>query len=166
MALAATVWNGELNSGLRAVMNIIYCEGRGGKWVCAEQLTEWNGAVKLLLTCVCVCVCVLTGEEVSVAVGLAASLLIVGHGRHLLGRGAAHGLTLWNLSSSHSHLAEDKDKADTKFRKHCYVPKNRTSQKYCTVIVQMTNTRRLPSSSLFQTNWVNQCKILHVELGC
>lgn len=62
--------------------------------------------------CVCesVCVCVLTGEEVSVAVGLAASLLIVGHGRHLLGWGAAHGLTLWNLSSSHSHLDEDRDK--------------------------------------------------------
>ncbi len=44
--------------------------------------------------CVCVCACALTSEEVSVAVGLAASLLIVGHGRHLRGRGAAHGLTL------------------------------------------------------------------------
>lgn len=35
--------------------------------------------------CVCVFVCKLTGIEVAVAVGLPVSLLIVGHGRHLLG---------------------------------------------------------------------------------
>lgn len=34
---------------------------------------------------VCVFVCKLTGIEVAVAVGLPVSLLIVGHGRHLLG---------------------------------------------------------------------------------
>lgn len=42
----------------------------------------------------CECACVLTAVEVAIAVGFAASLLVVGHGRHLLGRGAAHGLTL------------------------------------------------------------------------
>lgn len=50
----------------------------------------------------------LTGEEVPVAVGLVLALLTVGHGRHLLGGGAAH-LLLLSCSpphswASHAHL--------------------------------------------------------------
>lgn len=43
----------------------------------------------------------LTGEEVPVAVGFILALLTVGHGRHLLGRGAAH-LLLLSCSPPHS----------------------------------------------------------------
>lgn len=95
------------------------------------------------------CVCILTGEEVSVAVGLATSLLIVGHGRHLLGRGAAHGLTLWNLSSSHSHLAKDRDKH------------HKMSNTAALLFLLCTLWISLLKSTVFQTNWANQCKMLH-----
>lgn len=43
----------------------------------------------------------LTGEEVPVAVGFILALLAVGHGRHLLGGGAAH-LLLLSCSPPHS----------------------------------------------------------------
>lgn len=43
----------------------------------------------------------LTSEEVSVAVGFAPALFVVGHSRHLLSRGAAHGLIPSPLSPSH-----------------------------------------------------------------
>lgn len=49
----------------------------------------------------------LTGEEVPVAVGFGPALLVAGHGRHLLGGGAAHSLTLSPPPrASHCHLRE------------------------------------------------------------
>jgi len=56
----------------------------------------------------CLCVCVrLTSEKVSIAVGFAPALFVGGHSRHLLSRGAAHGLTLSPLSPSHLRETEN-----------------------------------------------------------
>lgn len=47
----------------------------------------------------------LTGEEVPVAVGFILGLVAVGHGRHLLGRGAAH-LLLLSCAPPHSWASQ------------------------------------------------------------
>lgn len=54
------------------------------------------------------CVCLrLTSEEVSIAVGFAPALFVSGHSRHLLSRGAAHGLIPSPLSPSHLRETEN-----------------------------------------------------------